>query len=147
MNYSIRKENKREIPPLPAAAGAIQGPDSIIQGGFIELSVSSIDGADTYRWYLDGKEIRNDESQTLTATKAGIYKVAGVNAAGEGEHSPNHTVKWIEEPKAPAKAGEIQGPDGLFEGESIELTIAAIEGADTYCWYMNDEEVRNDTSR
>jgi hypothetical protein len=88
-------------PPKPAAAGTITGPTEIAEGGSITLEIGKIDGAATYQWYKDGVKGQNGASQTLTVTEAGTYKVAGVNAGGEGEASPDHVVVLAEVPPTP----------------------------------------------
>lgn len=75
---------------VPAAAGTIT--ESDLTSTSAKLTIGAIAGAKTYKWYKDGAEVQNTESMTYTATANGTYKVAGVNAAGEGAASPNHVV-------------------------------------------------------
>lgn len=95
MYYSIRKENKREIPPLPTAAGegeAGQISATHTDDGFYILEIEEIEYAETYRWwrndtiYADGMTVSNI---SIPDTAAGVYCVAGVNNYGEGLHSPD----------------------------------------------------------
>jgi len=126
VNYSIRKENKREIPPLPAAAGEGEAsPDHIVvlrhlpgeagqisathtDDGFYILEIEEIEYAETYRWwrndtiYADGMTVSNI---SIPDTAAGVYCVAGVNNYGEGLRSPGYE---IEEP--PAVDDPMPGP-------------------------------------
>lgn len=76
--------------PLPDAAGNIIGEDN--SDIPTELRVREIDGAETYRWYLDGMAVANGPEATFLAEVTGTYKVAGVNSAGEGPHSPEKYV-------------------------------------------------------
>ncbi len=78
----------------PAFAGTILGPNKIAEGSTIELSIAEIALAETYKWYKDNVEVQNDASRTLTVTKPGTYKVAGVNINGEGGPSRGHVVVY-----------------------------------------------------
>ncbi len=119
-------------PELPADAGAIQGPTEVEEDGSIELTIAEIEGADTYKWYKDGEEAQNTDSRTLTVTAVGTYKVAGVNADGEGKASADHVVTLYVAPlDPPAAAGTITGETEFIEGGEIELSIDEIERAET----------------
>ena len=78
----------------PAAAGTIEGKTEGSRGETITLTIATIEGATSYRWYKDGVEIQTSEAQTLDVTESGKYKVAGLNAAGLGEASPEKEVKF-----------------------------------------------------
>lgn len=82
---------------LPAAAGIIEGPDKVMEGYSITLSVGHIDGADTYKWTKDGAHIQHSVSRTLEVTEVGVYRVAGVNSGGTGEPSEPKTVVLSDE--------------------------------------------------
>ncbi len=131
----------------PAAAGTISGPTEVEEGSSIELSIATITGAETYKWYKDGVEVQNSASRILTVNAAGVYKVAGVNSVGEGTASADHTVTLINLDTPPAAAGTISGPSEVAEGGSIELSIGEIARAETYKWYKDGVEVQNDASR
>jgi hypothetical protein len=131
----------------PGVAGTISGPKTFVEGEEITLVIGTIEGAATYQWYKDGEKGQNTDSQTLTVTEAGTYTVAGVNAAGEGEASADHVVTSTPAPTVPSDAGAISGPTEVVEGESITLTIATIEGAETYQWYKDGAKGQNTASK
>lgn len=80
---------------LPASAGTIEGPSEIVEGSTIELKVGEIAEADIYRWYCDGRFLKDTGKGILIADKEGIYSVMGVNDFGEGPASPEKTVSLI----------------------------------------------------
>lgn len=75
---------------LPSAAGTIslsnEGTESVT------LTIAEIEGANTYKWYKNGIEVQNSAEKTYVATANGAYTVAGVNAVGEGQSSPEKVV-------------------------------------------------------
>lgn len=89
-------ENTPEL-QRPADAGTISGPTVLAEGASIRLTIDDIDRATTYRWYRDNAEVEGVTGKILTVDAAGTYKVAGVNAAGEGAASADHVVT-LEEP-------------------------------------------------
>jgi hypothetical protein len=131
---------------LPADAGVISGPTEIENGGSIDISIAAIENATTYKWYKDGSQVQNTESRTMKVTSAGLYKVAGVNADGEGKASADHVVT-LAIVELPAAAGNIYGAAKVVEGQSIELEIDEIERAETYRWYKGGVEVQNTEDR
>lgn len=78
----------------PAAAGTIEGKEEGARGETIILTIAPIEGAVSYRWYKDGEDIQTGEERTLAVTEAGTYKVAGLNASGLGEASPEKVVTF-----------------------------------------------------
>ena len=138
--------DKEETALLPGDAGVIT--QTTQEDGSILLSIDEIANAETYRWYMGKDEVQNTESRTYMATESGEYTVAGVNANGEGKASPVCEVE-ISEPEPdselPADAGEISQEEQ--EDGSILLSVEEIEGAETYRWYKDDEEVQNTEER
>lgn len=72
----------------PEDAGQIEGESEIVKGGTVVLSVEAIRYATSYRWYKDGFPVQDSGDRMLDVTLPGVYTVAGVNAFGEGVHSP-----------------------------------------------------------
>lgn len=138
--------NKEETALLPGDAGVIT--QTTQEDGSVLLSIDEIANAETYRWYMGKDEVQNTESRTYMAVESGEYTVAGVNANGEGKASPVCEVE-ISEPEPdselPADAGEISQEEQ--EDGSILLSVEEIEGAETYRWYKDDEEVQNTEER
>lgn len=135
---------KEELAVLPADAGTIT--QTIQDNGYVLLSVDKIAGADTYNWYKDGENVQSTDSRTYLAIESGLYKVAGVNANGEGKSSPECEVEISgSDLELPADAGEIsqeEQEDGL-----VLLSVEEIERAETYRWYKDDVEVQNTEER
>lgn len=81
---------------LPADAGPIGRTTQ--DDGSVELSISEIARAESYRWYRDGEEIQHSEARTCLVWESGRYRVAGVNAKGEGGLSPEAVITIEQEP-------------------------------------------------
>ncbi len=130
---------------LPADAGAIT--QTPLEDGTVELSVSEIAGAETYRWYKDGESVQNSAELVYLAKESGNYKVAGVNRHGEGKASAEVkiTVQLPGEETLPADAGTIEVK--MLENGAAELSIAEIERAETYRWYKDGEVAQDGESR
>lgn len=128
-----------EILEPPADAGVIEGDTEFIEGESVTLSIAEIERAQMYKWYKDGEPMEGKTERTVTITDGGTYTVAGVNSAGEGKQSPEHTVIIHH---FPADAGEISGGEAI-EGLYI-LRVNTIEYADSYRWYCDGEFYRDD---
>lgn len=123
-------QHEEPLPELPADAGNIA--QEVQEDGTVELSIVAIERAETYRWYLDGEEVQNTDARTFIATVSGMYKVAGVNEAGEGKASPE-VVVTVKEPEEPEEEFNILTeeyvPDPAFR-EWIKQNIAS--GSDAF---------------
>ncbi len=73
------------VTELPADAGRISMTPQ--EDGSVLLVTSEIFRAETYRWYKDGQQVQHSDARSYMATESGMYKVAGVNGAGEGRPS------------------------------------------------------------
>lgn len=100
--------NKEETVLLPGDAGVIT--QTTQDDGSVLLSVDEIANAETYNWYKDGASVQNTDSRTYLALESGVYKVAGVNANGEGKPS-----------------GEVDVEVALVEPEPEEFNILTKE--------------------
>jgi hypothetical protein len=124
---------------LPGAAPPIEGGNEIA-GAEIQLYITpTIENADTYRWYKDGVEIKNTAARWVMTTGPGTYKVAGVNAVGEGTPSPDHVVtKKVMPPAAPSSVtinGKVYRNNDNYSGAApVEATVSAVDGATSYKW-------------
>jgi hypothetical protein len=138
---SCDKDQPVEELQLPAVAGEIGGPEEVIDGQSITLTVDQIANAATYRWFKDEVEVQNTDAKTLEVTEAGSYMVAGVNKKGQGAASEAHvvTLKTLAPPKSKPI---IRGLTELITGQTIELSIVMIDGAEDYVWYKDGEEVK-----
>ena len=136
------------VPPLPADAGSIEGPTTFVEGESITLEIAAIEHATSYKWYKDGEEIADETERILVVDVAGTYKVAGVNDDGEGNPSPDHVVTSTPAPTVPSQPGAITADkhNPVATGETVTLSIADVEGADTYRWYKDDEAVAGQTA-
>lgn len=84
---------------LPDAAGSISGVDvNVCPDEAVTLSIAPVNNAVAYQWYKDGIAIDGATAISYDATISGSYKVAGVNAAGEGALSPEKTITVVECP-------------------------------------------------
>ena len=134
----------------PAPAGAIIGAHANdCPSEEVELTVGAIAGATSYKWYKDGAEIVGAIAISYTVTESGVYKVAGVNAIGEGDASPNHEVT-ITTPctgDVPDAAGAISGAHAnVCPSVEVNLTIGAINGATSYQWYKDGTPITGATA-
>lgn len=77
----------------PEAAGEIQATEN--HDGTYNLSITELPHATSYKWYLNNVAISGADQSSYTATESGLYKVAGVNAVGEGQASPEKEITGI----------------------------------------------------
>lgn len=83
------------IPAMPADASEIAGPEGFYDGETATLTIEEIPYADSYKWYKGNDEIADATGLTLTVSEEGIYRVAGVNEAGEGKASPAKSIRQL----------------------------------------------------
>lgn len=108
----------------PADATTIAGPDGFFEGETAGLTVEKIPYATSYRWYKGGEVIPGATGRTLTVSEIGVYRVAGVNALGEGKASPAKSIRaltftdrWVGEWDCTeywVKPGENGAPEELY---------------------------------
>lgn len=123
--------DKEETALLPGDAGVIT--QTAQEDGSVLLSIDEIANAKTYNWYKNGESVQNTDSRTYLAVESGLYKVAGVNANGEGKASEEVSVEIIEpDPELPEEYNILSEefiPNAAFR-EWIKTNIAG--GKDTY---------------
>jgi hypothetical protein len=121
---------------LPAAAGAVSGPDEVCTGFFEDYQVNPIPDALTYIWTLpEGASILDGEgTPEITvwfgpSAVSGDITVYGVNNCGTGATSPAFEVDVYPRPSAPVVTVDLDylltsnAPDGnqwYFEGNAID---------------------------
>ncbi len=114
---------------LPADAGAITLTEQ--EDGSVLLSVEPIEHAESYNWYKEGESVQHTASRTYLATESGMYKVAGVNADGEGKASEEVKVT-IQQPEPP----QPEEPEATIEATKLafnDIQITAdIQGVTSY---------------
>lgn len=130
------------IAPLPAAATAVTGQDSVCQGEFgVNFFTSSISGATSYVWSLPGGASISSGNNTnsifvdfgLNATNGSVV-VYGQNACGSGTSSSAFNV--IVKP-LPDSAGTVNGPAAVCQGQTgVTFSVPSIANAVNYNWYL-----------
>ncbi|PLX07178.1 MAG: hypothetical protein C0596_12355, partial [Marinilabiliales bacterium] len=132
-NYAIT------VNPLPDAAGAIAGSNTVCQGATsVAYNVPSITNAANYVWAYSGTGATiTGTSENITidfATNAtsGDLTVYGVNPCGNGTISANYTITVD---PLPAAAGVISGSATACQNTTgIAYTVPAITDATSYVW-------------
>lgn len=113
---------------LPADAGAITLTEQ--EDGSVLLSVEPIEHAESYNWYKEGESVQHTASRTYLATESGMYKVAGVNADGEGKSSAEVqvTIKQPEPPQPEEPEATIEATKLAFNDIQITADIQGVAG-------------------
>lgn len=129
------------VNPLPGAAGAISGSNSVCQGqNSVSYSVASISNATGYSWTLPGGAtiVSGNNTNGITvnysgSASGGSIGVTGVNACGNGTTS---TLPISVNP-LPIAAGSITGTTSLCAGtSSVSYSVPSITNATGYTWVL-----------
>ena len=118
------------------------GSTSFCPGGSVILN-SPNNGYTTYQWYLNGS-LLTDNTQYITATKAGIYAVAASNIAGcTSTFSASVAVTIYPTPATPLIYSST-GSDSLCPGNSLTVSTPL---QSSYQWYLNGNSITNATAQ
>jgi trimeric autotransporter adhesin len=108
---------------------------SICPGGSQVLTAT---GGTTYTWFLNGEEIQDETSASITVTQAGTYSVTIHQGDCSGAAS-NTSVVTV----TPTPVGTISPATGsICEGGSLTLTAT---GGTSYTWFLNGNEIEGET--
>jgi hypothetical protein len=130
------------VTDVPAAAGIISGPLVVCAGAQeVAYSVAPVPNAIGYLWTLPSGAIIASGFNTNNITVnfgsnavTGNIFVAGTNACGTGNSSPNFLV---EVNPLPSAAGPVNGPTSVCSGaQNIPYSVAAIPNAAGYSWSL-----------
>jgi hypothetical protein len=80
---------------LPADAAAISGPEGFYSDETATLTAPEIQYADSYIWYFGSDVIEGETDDSIEVSEPGTYRVAGVNALGEGKASPAKAMRLL----------------------------------------------------
>lgn len=127
---------------VPAKAGAITLTE--LDNESVELTVAAVTGAETYRWYKDGKKVKDTTTPSYVATESAKYKVAGMNSEGEGETSDEVLVTLMKD-LLPEGTEHIEF--NLLDDGSLEVSVSELARAKTYRFYREGEVVQESESR
>ena len=128
------------VNPLPDAAGAISGEDTVCQGQTgVVYTVPTITNATLYNWTLPtgasivgsgtGSSITVNFSSTAVNGNVSVF---ASNSCGNGTISANFKVEVI---PTPGSAGAISGPALVCQANnSVAYTVPAITNAANYIW-------------
>jgi hypothetical protein len=121
--------------PIPGVPELLaDGSTTFCEGASVLLTASGDAGA-TFQWSLDGSPISGGEDGELTATTAGSYSVAAVNAEGCATAAANSIEVLVDAlPAAPAVAAT--GVTTFCEGGSVALQASGTPD-DTYQWSVD----------
>jgi hypothetical protein len=109
---------------------------SICAGGTMVLTAS---GGSSYTWFLNGTQINNETSATLTVSQPGTYFaiIRQGNCSGPALNTSVVT-------QAIAPTGTISPAEGaLCEGSTLTLTAT---GGSSYIWFRNGDKINGQTS-
>jgi len=127
------------VNPLPLAAGAIAGEDTICPGiTTATYSIAAITNATSYIWTLPSGATGSSAINSITVTFGGGFTggnitVKGHNSCGDGTTASLMIIKG----QIPAAAGVITGSDTICPGVTSAIySVATITGAVTYIWTL-----------
>jgi len=127
------------VNPLPLAAGAIAGEDTICQGvTTATYSIVTITNSTSYIWTLPTGTTGTSATTSITVTFGGGFTggnitVKGHNICGDGTTASLMITKG----QIPAAAGVISGSDTICPGVTSAIySVPAITGAVTYIWTL-----------
>lgn len=112
----------------PADAGLVR--QERLEDGSVMLTTGEIFRAETYCWYKDGVQVENTASPAYLATESGMYKVAGVNGAGEGR--PSVEVEVVIGSEALLAGFEIEVKSEALTAWSVLFDIRPVDPEKTY---------------
>jgi len=115
-------------PAIPTITA--NGPTAICTGGNVQLNISAQSGV-TYQW-KEGTTPIGANSNTFTATQAGIYTIELTNNCGTVASSNSITVTVTSGALATPTIS-ANGATTICAGNSVELSVPAQSGAD-YQW-------------
>lgn len=94
--------------------------------------------------YEDSKVLLDVAPNTTDSSREGIVSLT-YGTIGFDIPVTQHAPQAVEE--LPGDAGEIEGNENPAKGEKVTLSIAEIDGATMYRWYLDGEEVQLSESR
>ncbi|MDZ4845201.1 MAG: T9SS type A sorting domain-containing protein [Chitinophagales bacterium] len=120
---------------LAAQPAAISGSTSVCGGGSETYSIDAVNGATSYTWTLPNGWTGSSSTETITATTNGAGGTISVTANNTCGSSSAQTL-LISAASSPSTPGTINGPDSVCAGSPLTLSIAAVNGADSYNWFL-----------
>lgn len=118
------------------------GATTFCQGQSVDLSIIMQSGV-TYQWTLNGNTIGTN-TNTLTATQAGLYEITVTNNCGS--ENASNTIQVSISGVAPSVPLILaNGPVSFCNGGSVELSITQQSGV-TYQWKLNGSNVGTNTN-
>jgi hypothetical protein len=119
---------------------------SICQGS---SQIIDSDSATGIQWWKDGAPIPGANSQSYTATQAGVY-TAQLNALGcHSQFGRNVTLTVDALPPTPTISGDTNGTgtqDQACPEQPLTLHANGATGAESYTWYSDNAVIPNETS-
>ncbi|MCL2416757.1 MAG: carboxypeptidase regulatory-like domain-containing protein [Bacteroidales bacterium] len=108
----------------------------------VTLTASAV-GATSFQWYRNNVRISGATNATHMATATGGYRVAGINAHGEGERSDERHITISDCPPVPARATISASPSNTTNiclPNSVILTATSTR-ANYIDWYKNNVRI------
>ncbi len=137
----VEYKTRPSIPPgLPNIS-----PNPACQGSSVTVSWSAVQGATSYRLYLDGVLIYwGSVISASEPARAGSYTVAAGNDCGWSGQSRGRTLSVVSIPSSPNRP--IISPDPACQGSSVTVSWSAVQGATSYRLYRDGVQIWSGSS-